>query len=508
MASSHAVQLRDDRDRSLEEERGPGAASSAGHRVSGFLHRHWLVLIFLLAGAGLRVVVTLAYWPALELNGDSYDYLGAARTLRPSSWHPAGYPLFLRALFPTGSLGAVSVTQHVLGLGLGVLIYALLLRLGVRPWLAALGALPVLLDAYQLEIEQYVLAETLTDVLLVGGLALLFWRRRLTVPFAAAAGILLALVGVTRDATLPVVVVVAVYLLVRRRWRALLSFFAAAATVLVAYGFWYSSVWGHFELQSYTGVFLYGRVAPFATCQYKLTAEEAKLCPSQPVSQRPYDQDYYSWLPGSPLNQPGLGSGKARNTLARKFSEQVILHQPFDYLDAVGRDTWHYFTPGRSVAPTADYMDFRRWFFPGPHLDSHAGARVNGDTYPINIFFANVGFNGRRVTDGLHPALMGPLQGYQKIVYTQGPLLLAGLLGGIAVSLPLVRSNARRREARWAALVLAVSGLALAVDPSLTVGFSYRYQLPLLVLLAPAGILAADIAGDALGRTRARAISQ
>jgi peptidoglycan/LPS O-acetylase OafA/YrhL len=99
---------------------------------------------------------------------------------------------------------------------------------------------------------------------------------------------------------------------------------------------------------------------------------------------------------------------------------------------------------------------------------------------------------------------MSPLQTYQSVAYTQGPLLLASLVGAVAVSLPLWRANARRRHARWAALLLAVSGLALAVIPSATVGFSYRYQLPLLVLLPPAGILAADIAADALGRIWAR----
>jgi disulfide bond formation protein DsbB len=360
----------------------------------------------------------------------------------------------------------------------------------------------VLLDGYQLDIEQFVLAETLTDVLLVGGLAILLWRRRLTAPLAAAAGVLLAAVAVTRDATLPVVVVVGVYLLVRRRWLPFLLYGGAAAAVVVAYGFWYASVWGHFGLQSSPGYFLYGRVASFATCDYQLSAEEQKLCPKQPVSQRPDDQDYYSWLPGSPLHQPGLGSEQARSTLAEKFSEQVILHQPLAYLEAVARDTWHNFVPGHSVPRSGEYMDSLRWAFPGPHLDPYSGVKVNGDLFQMNIFFANVGFNGRKVTDRLHPSLIGSLQTYQKIVYTQGPLLLACLIGAIAVSLGLRRPGTRRRQARWAALLLAVSGLAMAVTPAATTGFTYRYQLPLLVLLPPAGILAADIAAEALGRLR------
>lgn len=502
--ASQTVRLSEGPESPATSEPGPGGAVSAGARTVTFLRRHWLLLIFVVAGTGLRVVVTLAYWPALELKADSYEYLSTAASLRPDRWHPAGYPLFLRAVSPVGNLGVVPILQHLMGLGLGVLIYALLLRLGVRPWLAALGALPVLLDAYQLDIEQYVLAETLTDLLLVGGLAILLWRRRLTGVSGALAGVVLATVAVTRDATLPVVVAVGVYLLLRGRWRPFLFYGGAATAVLVAYGFWFASIWGHFGLQSRPGYFLYGRVASFATCDYKLTPEEAKLCPKQPVSQRPDDQDYYSWLPGSPLNQPGLGSPQARSALAERFSKQVILHQPLAYLEAVAGDTWQNFAPGHSVPRSAEYVDSLRWDFPGPHLDPYAGVKVNGDLFQMNIFFANVGFNGRHVTDRLHPSLMGPLQAYQKVVYTQGPLLLACLVGAIAVSLRLRRSDTRRRQARWAALLLAVSGLALAVAPAATTGFTYRYQLPLLVLLPPAGVLAADLAGDAVGRFRQR----
>lgn len=501
--SSAALVLLGGRQGSSEGPRIRPSSATRG-RAAGFLRCHWLLLLILVAAAGIRIVVTLAYWPALELNGDSYDYLGAAASLRPSQWHVAVYSLLLRALTPVGNLGVVSILQHLLGLGLGVVLYVLLLRLGVRPWLAALGALPVLLDGYQLDIEQFVLAETLADVLLVGGFALLLWRRRLTAPFAAAAGVLLGAAAVTRDATLPIVALVGVYLLLHGRWRPFFFFAGPALAVLVAYGFWYLSAWGHFGFESYTGNYLYGRVATFATCAYPLSAEEAKLCPAQPVSQRPYDQDYYVWLPGSPLNQPGLGSQSARSTLAERFSEQVILHQPVSYVKEVWRDTWHYFLPGRSIAPNGDVMVLRHWLFPGPHLNPSGGIMVNGDLYKINVFFANTGFDGRNVTDRLDPSLMGPLQAYQKVVYTQGPLLLACLLGAVAVSLGLRRSRSHRRHARWAALLLALSALALVVTPSATSGFSYRYQLPLLVLLPPAGVLAADLAGDALARGRAR----
>ncbi|MGH9103435.1 MAG: hypothetical protein ACRDYD_10730, partial [Acidimicrobiales bacterium] len=92
--------------------------------------------------------------------------------------------------------------------------------------------------------------------------------------------------------------------------------------------------------------------------------------------------------------------------------------------------------------------------------------------------------------------------------YTQGPVLLAALIGAAALCVAALRPGRwRHRRKGWAAAVLAVSGLALAVGPSLTVGFSYRYQIPLLMLLPPAGAIALDVALVALSARLRRARS-
>ena len=83
---------------------------------------------------------------------------------------PLGYPLFLWILGRVHHLAVVPTVQHVMGLAMAVLIYALLVRLRVPRWAAALAAAPVLLDAYQLEIEHYVLAETLFEALIVAAI--------------------------------------------------------------------------------------------------------------------------------------------------------------------------------------------------------------------------------------------------------------------------------------------------------------------------------------------------
>jgi hypothetical protein len=418
--------------------------------------------------------------------------------VEPGTWHPLVYSLFLRmmaafqqVLPPAAALGTVTVAQHLMGLGLGVLIYALMLRFGVRPSLAALAAVPVLFDAYQLNVEQFILAEALTDVLLLGGLALVVWRRKVTAWQAGLVGLLLVAATLTRVAVAPVLVIVALYLLLRKCWRSLLTYLVISAAGMVGYGAWYGSVNGHFGYSSYGGYSLYGQVARFATCDYHLSPTEAGLCPRQPVSQRPQGEEYWLWSPSSPLNGAGALSKLSqpqRNAIAKRFDKVVILHQPLAYADEVLAESAHYFAPGRWQK--ADQIELKRFRFPKPDL--------NGNIDLLHVYFANAGFANQPITAQVDPALMGPLRSYQSVAYTQGPILLAALLGALAVGVRLFERRKGRREARWAALVLAGAGVALVMTPSLAAGFSYRYGIPLLVVLPPAGILAADIGLDSL----------
>ncbi|MBV9413718.1 MAG: hypothetical protein JO363_01955 [Solirubrobacterales bacterium] len=443
---------------------------------------------------GLRIVVMIAYWPALELFTDTSDYLSLAHRLVPGLWHPSGYGLFLALLSPTSQIGVVVVVQHLMGIAMGLLIYTLVLRLGARRWLAALAAVPVLFDGYQLSLEQFILAETLASLLLLGALVLVLPRETVGPRRGAIVGLLLAAATIARTEILPVVVLVGLYLLLRRsNRRALLTYGAVVVVMLGGYGGWYAANYGRFGVDDWTGIYLYGRVAPFATCDYSLSAAEAQLCPAQPVSQRSKNGEFYSDAHGSPLwAAADLGSRDHRNALAQRFAITVIENQPLDYLSAVLADTWHYFTPGRWM--TTDQIDMQRWRFPPPHIHPMR------DNY--HVFFANEGFGEHRITPSPDPALMGPLRTYQSIFYTPGPLFLACLIGALGVALGLVRGASRRRQARWACLVLALTALAVLLSPSLIWGFSYRYDIPLLILLPPAGALSADFGLGALGRRR------
>jgi len=137
------------------------------------LRRHWLAAALLLAGLVLRIITQLAYRPAL-LYIDTVKYLYSAW---PGT-DPVGYKLPLRFILIFGNLNAVTVVQHLLGLAMAVTLYLVLLRRGCPRWLAALAIAPVLLDAYQLQMEQTIMPDVWFEALIVTGLAALLWRPR------------------------------------------------------------------------------------------------------------------------------------------------------------------------------------------------------------------------------------------------------------------------------------------------------------------------------------------
>jgi hypothetical protein len=150
------------------------------------LRQHWLAAVLLTAGLVLRVLAQLAYRPALF-------YIDTTRYLYnvAEGMDPVGYKGPLRAILAVANFDAVAAVQHLLGLGMAVVIYLVLLRRGVPRWLAALAMAPVLLDAYQVQIEQTIMPDTWFEALIVAGLAILLWRPATTWRRAAVAGLVL-----------------------------------------------------------------------------------------------------------------------------------------------------------------------------------------------------------------------------------------------------------------------------------------------------------------------------
>jgi hypothetical protein len=452
--------------------------------VTTIARDHRVFLALLAAGAVLRIVTFFAYRPAL-LYQDSQAYLDNAAELVPSSRWPIGYPVLLRVLPLSQGLDVVPLVQHLLALLIAAALYVLLLRLGLRPWLAALATAPLLLDAFQLLIEQFVMTETLFDLLIVGACSLLLWRRPIPIAFVALAGLLLALAALTRVVAVLVIVPAAVTVAVAgarpSRGAAVAVLIAAFAVPLGGYAFWYHAHHGEYSLVGATGRFLYARVTAFVDCRVvSVPPAERPLCPDEPVGERPSSQDF-AWSAGSPLYRV---PEREREVLAGDFARRAIREQPLAYARTVLADVVHGFAvertvPGRRV-PFEDVWTFQPTF----------PRREQAD--PVIRDYGGTG-------GSVQPRLVEFLRGYQGIAFTPGPLLAAGLLLGLAAAAGIGR--ARRSALRPAALLFASLGLALYVGPALIQQLMPRYTLPALVLLAPAlAVAVTALTGTERGR--------
>lgn len=436
------------------------------------------IVVLALLGVVLRVGVALAYRPALALYGDSFAYLGNARHLVPGPIHPLGYAVVLRVLDVTGSFATVTVLQHALVMALGIGTYVVLKRLGVRSWLAASAAAPALLDAYQANVEQFLLAEVTFEVFLLTGLAaLVVAGQRASV--AAAGGLLLALATVNRVVGLFVIVVAGLWLIVRRvGWRPILAFAAAAAIPLLGYAAWFDSANGQFALGGNSARFLWAKVAPIADCPGDgMPAKLSWLCLPQPVGQRP-NTEFLDWNAQSPYFTHHADVA-TKDAQAHEFTTRVIAHQPARYARLVARDVAHYFRWTR----TTDYIDWhvQTWWY----LDTLDPARWHAGIVtdpPARARYR------KPLPD--HQSAHWPsswLRAYQRVGFVPGPLLaLFGLLGVAGA----IWGRARVDRSVWSGgLLLGVVGFTLLVQPAATVPLDYRYLLPAMLVFAPAGAL-------------------
>lgn len=428
------------------------------------------------------MAVTVAYRPALMLVGDSYDYVYWANRLQPGRWHPLGYSVFLRLLSWTDATLAVVIAQHLIGLLLGVGTYLLLQHLGVRRWVSALGAAPVLLDAYQLNIEQFLLAETLFEALAFAGLAVVLLRQ-VTAARAALAGLLLAGATLTRTVGAAVLLVAIVVLAVRRvGWRPVLALAAAAVIPLLGYATWFSAGHGSFALTSYDGRWFYGKVAPFARCQ-PVPAGVPELCPAEPpgARQRP---TFYTWSRDSPFARLRPPPGQTRDEMAQRWAFAVVAAQPGDYARAVGADLLQYFSLGRTSRP--EDWQAGSWIFQ-TRTDPGRWMVLLGPTRLHDIVRAP-----DATTVAPQPASWpaAALRGYQHVGFVPGPVLA----GGALLALAAARLAGRPGDPpRGAAGGLAAAGLGLCLATAMTITLDVRYLLPVLVLLSPAGALGLDL---------------
>jgi hypothetical protein len=460
----------------------PGRPGRARWRaaVPATLRRHWLAAALLAAGLALRVLAQLAYRPALFYI-DTTRYLYDAQGM-----DPVGYKGPLRAILLVANFNAVAAVQHLLGLAMAVALYLLLLRRGVSRWLAALAIAPVLLDAYQLQQEQAVMPGTWFAALVVAGLAILLWRPRTSWRAAVAGGIVLGTSAIFAQVGEALIVPAAIYLLaVGGGWRQAAgkaaALCAAFALPILAYCTGSYLITGDFFL-SHSGVTsFYGRMAAAADCKaIALPPAERGMCPSP--AQQAQGPDWLEYGPGSPIRPYYAGLPRDEtNRLIADFSRRVLAQQPQRVAAAYARDALKVFALTRTGSPGD--TPIARWQFQAayPYYPPHATEQV--------VAAATARFGGGP------PAVWRPVAGFLRSYqlgggYTPGPVLALAVLAGLAGPVALLRRRAgpATRAPALACLLFLTSGAALLLVSDLF-EFSWRYQLPALVTLVPAGAL-------------------
>jgi hypothetical protein len=468
------------------------------------IERHPQFALALAAGAVVRLVTMIAYPGALWFSGDSYVYVGAALRPRPDLSKTTGYSFFLRALLPFHSFTLVTGLQHLMGLGIAVMIYVLARRAGVPKLWATVATLPVLLDGFEIEDEHMIMAEALFTFLVMLALLLLLWRYRTPWPTALVAGLLTGYAVDVRSEGLPILVLFPAFLVyraIRRGWKtwggwlSTVALTVGCAAPVVAYAAWFHTWNGSYNLTRSEGFYLWGRVSSFAECSViKPPASELGVCPSGSPSSRTPPGDYI-WHAPQVHDIPGGPVSSANNALLTNFAIRAVEAQPFAYAKTVLRDLALAVEWPRQKYPDAGTVSYY-YFRLQPQMipDNHSWI-PGGTAYQDAVRYGHA--NPSTVVEPF-AALIAL---YERIFYTYGPLFGLILLTGLGGVVRIEGLRQRRPRLVWSrrtgSMMPWVTGVALLVAPIAVADFDYRYLLPVL----PFACLAAGL-GFAPARVR------
>ncbi len=443
------------------------------------LGEHRPFVIALVLAVVVRGLVQLAF-PLAFVFSDGPTYLSLVDDFTPSRDRTVGYGVLLGALAEvTRALWAVSSAQHLLGLLTAVVLYALMRRWGVSGGLATAATLPVLFDGMQLVLEHAVLSDVLFDFVVVCAVAVLAWSRSPRVGSAVLAGLLLGVAVLVRVTGVPMVVAGVVFCLLaattlRARLITSLVLALSFALPLAAYASWYHQVHGTWALTEAGGRALYMRTTTFVDCsRLELPAYQQQLCPREPPGER-RDPTYYGWHDTDGAMALETPAGTTPDEAMREFALTAIAEQPGAYSAVVARDFVSSFVPIRM--DLFEYDTTYKWY-----LSHYNGYESTDWTRPA---YAAHG--------GEQPYTRQPfgtlMAGYGFVVYLWGPLVLALLV--VAVTGLFRRVPPGRPETRPLVFLVTSLAVGLTLLPDLTAQFTWRYQLPAIVLLPVAAALA------------------
>jgi hypothetical protein len=473
---------------SVSRARELAARAWAGHR---------LFIIVLTPAVLLRVDAELGYrWQAWF--NDSFQYVQNTVHFELDPTRVSGYSVWLKILQPFHTYAIVTILQHLMGLAVAVMIYALARhRFRAPAWLATLATVPVLYDGFEIQLEHLIMADVPFLFLITLATTLLLWDPVPSLRRCALIGALLGIAQVVRSVGLPLLAVFAVYMIIRRvSWRKVAAAIVVCLIPVFGYAAWFDLEHGQFAMSDATGVFLYSRVMTFADCtKMHVPVNELWLCDTVPPAKRPIAQAYI-WTAASPLDRlPPSKFSQVPNTLAENFAIRAIEAQPLSYAKAVFDDTWRVFGWKRVIFPNAATYDEYKFGYHSLPVPSWDNAKLGPYTS-----YAAAYVHGNPLTQVVGP-FANVIRGYQRYVWLPGTgyglILLAGL-GGMML--------AWRRLGGEALLPWTIS-FALIVIPAATAEFDYRYVLvavPFACLAAVAAFSRGTAGGELARRLTGR----
>jgi hypothetical protein len=463
-----------------------GTRSLAARTWSG----HRLFLIVAIPAVLLRVDAELGYrWQAWF--NDSFEYVQNTVKFNLDPTRASGYSVFLKILQPFHSYAVVTILQHLMGLAVAVMVYALARhRYRAPAWLATLATVPVLYDGFEIQLEHLILSDIPLLFLLVLATTMLLWNPAgPSLRTCVLVGLLLGLADCFRAVGLPLLVVFAVFMIIRRvSWRKVAATIVVCLIPVVGYAGVFDLEHGQLAMSDATGVFLYSRVMTFAECaKMSVPKDELSLCTTVPPDKRPIAQAYI-WTSESPLDRfPPSKFSPVPNQLAENFAIRAIEAQPLSYAKAVLDDTWRVFGWKRVIFPNAATYD--EYLFGYHSLPIPAWDDANLGKYHS---YAAAYVHGNPATNVVAP-FASIIRGYQRYVWLPGTVYgLILLLGAGGILLDW------RRLGGDALLPWTIS-LALIVIPAATAEFDYRYVLPAVPFACLAAVMAFS-SGTAGGR--------
>ncbi len=253
---------------------------------------------------------------------------------------------------------------------------------------------------------------------------------------------------------------------------------------------------GHFRLAR--GQQDTGRVVAAADCAtLTLPADVRPFCPTP--RQQSFGPDWIEHSRYSPLHTAPVPAGTTRAKLTQELTAAIWSQQPERIAGAVALDSMRLFAVTRTSDPFTTPL--WRWQF-----QTHYPVYPNWVTLSPNhtiIVGVQVRLFGHLFLKPLKLAYGGPAQVDRPIAsflrsyqldggYTPGPLLaglaLAGLAGSVIALIRRSSADPRSRAAGLACLLFSLVAVVILLAPDVY-EFSWRYQLPAVITLPPAGLL-------------------